>query len=136
MIKNIILAIIILIITTDLVIDSRTRYPLDHDTSWQKNYQRGFKYSFVCCCLSGLLIESKVDNMPAVRMYRGMFLIILMIFCLGLNTYGWRKVGVNHVLIFELDPRNNLSHEQLLEVRWLIIWHLWSAFFLDTRCIN
>ncbi|XP_071499190.1 xenotropic and polytropic retrovirus receptor 1 homolog [Diadema antillarum] len=74
--------------------------------------------------VAGILIDSKVDNMPAVHMYRGMFLIILMIFLLGINTYGWRKVGVNHVLIFELDPRNNLSHEQLLEVAllFLVFW--------------
>ena len=53
---------------------------------------------------------------PALRMYRGVFLIILCIFFLGLNTYGWRTSGVNHVLIFELDPRDHLSHHQLLEV--------------------
>ncbi|XP_030853234.1 xenotropic and polytropic retrovirus receptor 1 homolog [Strongylocentrotus purpuratus] len=83
--------------------------------------------------VAGLLIESKVDNMPAVRMYRGMFLIILMIFCLGLNTYGWRKVGVNHVLIFELDPRNNLSHEQLLEVA-LLFMVFWIISILAYIC--
>ncbi len=60
--------------------------------------------------------DSNIEWRPAVRMYRGMFLVILMIFLLGINTYGWRKSGVNHVLIFELDPRHNLSHEQLLEV--------------------
>lgn len=38
-------------------------------------------------------------------------------FCLlGINTYGWRQAGVNHVLIFELNPRNNLSHQHLFEV--------------------
>lgn len=35
----------------------------------------------------------------------------------GINTYGWRQAGVNHVLIFELNPRNNLSHQHLFEVR-------------------
>lgn len=40
------------------------------------------------------------------------------LFCLvGINTYGWRQAGVNHVLIFELNPRNNLSHQHLFEVR-------------------
>jgi len=24
---------------------------------------------------------------------------------MGINVYGWRSSGVNHVLIFELDPR-------------------------------
>jgi hypothetical protein len=40
-----------------------------------------------------------------VRLYRGPFLIILFLFLLGINVYGWRSSGVNHVLIFELDPR-------------------------------
>ena len=58
---------------------------------------------------------------PALCIYRGMFLIILFIFLLGLNTYGWRSSGVNHVLIFELDPRNHLNHQQLLEVLTLSV---------------
>lgn len=53
---------------------------------------------------------------PAVRMYRGMFIVILDIFLLGINTYGWRSSGVNHVLIFEIDPRHHLTHQQLMEV--------------------
>ncbi|KAJ8038923.1 Xenotropic and polytropic retrovirus receptor 1-like [Holothuria leucospilota] len=67
---------------------------------------------------------------PALRMYRGMFLLIFIIFLLGINTYGWRKAGVNHVLIFELDPRNNLSHEELLEVA-LFFGVLWAISVLS-----
>jgi hypothetical protein len=64
------------------------------------------------------------------RLYRGPLLVILLIglhtlflqFCLysslpgllGLNVKGWGRAGVNHVLIFELDPRRHSSH---LEVR-------------------
>jgi len=59
---------------------------------------------------------SGFDWHPALCMYRGMFLVILCVFLLGINTYGWRSSGVNHVLIFELDPRNHLNHQQLLEV--------------------
>lgn len=54
---------------------------------------------------------------PMVRIYRGGFLLIQFIFLLGINTYGWRQAGVNHVLIFEINPRNNLSHQHLFEVR-------------------
>lgn len=52
----------------------------------------------------------------ALRMYRGTFLVFLFIFLLGVNTYGWRSSGVNHILIFELDPRNHLTHQEFLEV--------------------
>ena len=52
----------------------------------------------------------------ALKIYRGFFLVFLMIFLVGINTYGWRSSGVNHVLIFELDPRDHLTHQNLLEV--------------------
>lgn len=61
--------------------------------------------------------QHAADWKPALRMYRGMFLVILFVFLLGINTYGWRASGVNHVLIFELDPRNHLTHQQFMEVR-------------------
>ena len=61
-----------------------------------------------------------LDWLPALRMYRGVFLVILFIFLLGVNTYGWRSSGVNHVLIFELDPRHHLTHQEFMEVTLLI----------------
>ncbi|XP_060078011.1 solute carrier family 53 member 1-like isoform X1 [Ylistrum balloti] len=73
---------------------------------------------------------------PALRMYRGIFLIIQMIFLLGINTYGWRSSGVNHVLIFEIDPRHHLSHQQLLELAssLAVLWAIsvLCYFFSDT----
>ena len=62
---------------------------------------------------------------PALQMYRPFFLIILFIFLLGINTYGWRASGVNHVLIFELDPRDHLSYDQLVEVFNVILILSW-----------
>jgi hypothetical protein len=67
-------------------------------------------------CFSAFFTNSSAEWEPALRMYRGMFLVIMMICLLGINTYGWRSSGVNHVLIFEIDPRRHLSHHQLLEV--------------------
>lgn len=64
---------------------------------------------------------------PLVRIYRGGFLLIEFLFLLGINTYGWRQAGVNHVLIFELNPRNNLSHQHLFEVG---VWALYSCWIL------
>lgn len=68
------------------------------------------------------------DWQPALIMYRGMFLVILDIFLLGINTYGWRSSGVNHVLIFEIDPRHHLTHQQLLEVISLVLPSLISFY--------
>uniref|UniRef100_A0A8C5D1C8 Xenotropic and polytropic retrovirus receptor 1 homolog n=1 Tax=Gouania willdenowi TaxID=441366 RepID=A0A8C5D1C8_GOUWI len=63
---------------------------------------------------------------PLVRIYRGGFLLIQFLFLLGINTYGWRQAGVNHVLIFEINPRNNLSHQHLFEVAGFlgVLWCL------------
>ncbi|XP_036610174.1 xenotropic and polytropic retrovirus receptor 1 [Trichosurus vulpecula] len=63
---------------------------------------------------------------PLIRIYRGGFLLIEFLFLLGINTYGWRQAGVNHVLIFELNPRNNLSPQHLFEIAGFlgILWCL------------
>ncbi|KAF7695574.1 xenotropic and polytropic retrovirus receptor 1a isoform X1 [Silurus meridionalis] len=66
--------------------------------------------------LSGAFYFNDKNIWPMVRMYRGGFLLIQFLFLLGINTYGWRQAGVNHVLIFELNPRNNLSHQHLFEI--------------------
>ena len=52
----------------------------------------------------------------AVRLFRGPFLVFLMVFCCGLNMYGWAKAGVNHVLIFEVDPRNHLTYQTVMQI--------------------
>uniref|UniRef100_H2SVZ3 Xenotropic and polytropic retrovirus receptor 1b n=1 Tax=Takifugu rubripes TaxID=31033 RepID=H2SVZ3_TAKRU len=76
------------------------------------------------------------DVWPMIRIYRGGFLLIEFLFLLGINTYGWRQAGVNHVLIFELNPRNNLSHQHLFEIAGLlgVLWcvSLLSCLFSDS----
>uniref|UniRef100_A0A3P8SKY3 Xenotropic and polytropic retrovirus receptor 1b n=1 Tax=Amphiprion percula TaxID=161767 RepID=A0A3P8SKY3_AMPPE len=86
-----------------------------------------------------------------VGLYCGVFLVLLVTvrvlpslsvlfppcLCLpGINTYGWRQAGVNHVLIFELNPRNNLSHQHLFEIAGLlgVLWcvSLLSCLFSDS----
>uniref|UniRef100_A0A8C6Y798 Xenotropic and polytropic retrovirus receptor 1 n=1 Tax=Naja naja TaxID=35670 RepID=A0A8C6Y798_NAJNA len=66
--------------------------------------------------LSGVFKMEGSNVWPLIRIYRGGFLLIEFLFLLGINTYGWRQAGVNHVLIFELNPRSNLSHQHLFEI--------------------
>lgn len=73
-------------------------------------------YQNIHSCSSGAVFFRLENIWPLVRIYRGGFLLIQFIFLLGINTYGWRQAGVNHVLIFEINPRNNLSHQHLFEV--------------------
>ena len=72
------------------------------------------------------------DWKVVVRLYRGPFLVILFIFLVGINVHGWRSAGVNHVLIFELDPRNHLSGQHLLELAAIfgVFWTLSILSFL------
>ncbi|XP_003974240.1 xenotropic and polytropic retrovirus receptor 1a [Takifugu rubripes] len=76
--------------------------------------------------LTGVVFMRFENVWPMVRIYRGGFLLIQFIFLLGINTYGWRQAGVNHVLIFEINPRNNLSHQHLFEIAGFlgVLWCL------------
>ena len=60
------------------------------------------------------------------RLFRGPFFIWLFILLIGFNVYGWRTSGVNHVLIFELNPRDHISEQHLFEVGFCfaVIWTL------------
>ncbi|KAF8788492.1 Xenotropic and polytropic retrovirus receptor like protein [Argiope bruennichi] len=74
----------------------------------------------------------------AVRLYRGSLLIILFLFLIGVNVYGWRTSGVNHVLIFELDPRNHLSEQHLMEIAAIfsVMWALSVLAFLFSDALS
>lgn len=79
------------------------------------------------------LFHAPKDNWrAAVRLYRGPFLIVEFLFLWGINVYGWRSSGVNHVLIFELDPRNHLSEQHIMELAAVfgVIWTLSVLAFL------
>ncbi|RVE61409.1 hypothetical protein OJAV_G00170390 [Oryzias javanicus] len=78
----------------------------------------------VAVVITGAVVIKNSHVWPMVRIYRGGFLLIEFLFLLGINTYGWRQAGVNHVLIFELNPRNNLSHQHLFEIAGLlgVLW--------------
>lgn len=53
---------------------------------------------------------------PTLRGLRVGFIMSLWFYAFAINTFGWRKAGVNNVLIFEFDPRNYLNFVQLFEV--------------------
>ena len=63
---------------------------------FMKTWRKKIWQNFVC-------LRTEFD--VALRLYRGPLLYIIFVFLMGINVYGWRSSGVNHVLIFELDPR-------------------------------
>ena len=64
----------------------------------------------------------------ALFLYRSTFLVVLHIVLLGINVHGWSSSGVNHVLIFEIDPRNHLTYQQFLEIG-TFLFVLWFFSF-------
>lgn len=72
------------------------------------------------------------------RLYRGPCLLVIFIFFMGINVYGWRTSGVNHVLIFELDPRNHLSEQHLIEMSAIfgVVWTLSVLSFLYSKSLS
>ncbi|KAK6024279.1 SPX domain protein [Ostertagia ostertagi] len=65
----------------------------------------------------------------AVRLFRGPFLLFLSVFMCGVNMAGWAGAGVNHVLIFEVDPRHHLSYQTLMQIAAFMIM-LWASAVL------
>ena len=67
---------------------------------------------------------------PTLRGLRVGFILSLWFSAFALNTFGWRKAGVNNVLIFEFDPRNYLNFVQLFEVGDQILYDAAEMSFL------
>lgn len=67
-----------------------------------------------------------------------MFLLVLFLFFGGLNVYGWRTSGVNHILIFEINPRNHLSELHIMEISMTfgIFWTLSVLGFIFSESLG
>ena len=88
---------------------------------------------------SAIFHEVTSDNLKiAFRLYRGPLLLVEFLFLMGVNVYGWRSSGVNHVLIFELDPRNHLSEQHLMELAAIfgVVWTLSLLSFLYSSALS
>ncbi|XP_022670027.1 xenotropic and polytropic retrovirus receptor 1-like isoform X3 [Varroa destructor] len=89
----------------------------------------------VAVALSAVYTQARNDWRVVFRLYRGTCLVVIFLFLIGINVYGWRTSGVNHVLIFELDPRNHLSEQHLMEMAAIfgVLWTLSVLAFLYAR---
>lgn len=102
-------------------------------------FSGSFIVLFIAVVLAAIFHEISAENLKvAFRLYRGPLLIIEFIFLIGINVYGWRSSGVNHVLIFELDPRNHLSEQHLMELSAIfgVIWTLSLLSFLFSSSLS
>ncbi|KAF2898457.1 hypothetical protein ILUMI_07715 [Ignelater luminosus] len=102
-------------------------------------FSGSFIVLFITVILSAIFHDGNSENLKiAFRLYRGPLLIIEFLFLIGVNVYGWRSSGVNHVLIFELDPRNHLSEQHLMEMSAIfgVIWTLSLLSFLYSPSLS
>ncbi|XP_047526136.1 xenotropic and polytropic retrovirus receptor 1-like [Pieris napi] len=102
-------------------------------------FSGSFIVLFITVVLSALFHEGGTENFKtAFRLYRGPFLLVEFIFLIGINVYGWRSSGVNHVLIFELDPRKHLSEQHLMELAAIfgVVWALSILSFIYSASLS
>ncbi|KAM0737033.1 Solute carrier family 53 member 1 [Formica fusca] len=92
-------------------------------------FSGAFIILFIAVTLSAMRYKKKDNWTVLCRIYRGPLLMIEFLFLMGINVYGWRSSGVNHVLIFELDPRNHLSEQHIIEMA-TILGLVWSISIL------
>ncbi|XP_011697039.1 PREDICTED: xenotropic and polytropic retrovirus receptor 1-like isoform X2 [Wasmannia auropunctata] len=92
-------------------------------------FSGAFVILFIAVILSAMRYKKKDNWTVLCRIYRGPLLLIEFLFLMGINVYGWRSSGVNHVLIFELDPRNHLSEQHIIELA-TILGLVWSMSIL------
>lgn len=91
-----------------------------------------FAVLFVLVILVGLLVHTGYDWRTVFRLYRSPLLLIIFLFQAGISIVIWKHFKINHVLIFELDPRDNLSFQHFFEFASLlgIIWSISVLSFL------
>ncbi|KAG9510599.1 Xenotropic and polytropic retrovirus receptor 1, partial [Fragariocoptes setiger] len=87
---------------------------------------------FITVLVTGFCIENEYDWRIVFRLYRSPLLLVIFLFQSGISIVIWKNYKINHVLIFELDPRNNLSYHHFFEFGALlgIIWCLSVLMFL------
>ena len=84
--------------------------------------------------IAGVVIygDCKVDMDTTIILFRPTFFIWLFIVLFSINIYGWGRNGINSVLIFELNPRDRLTHWHMASIGWAMafIWSLSLLLFL------
>ncbi|XP_033330944.1 solute carrier family 53 member 1 [Megalopta genalis] len=101
-------------------------------------FSGAFIVLLIAVILSGIRYKDNNNWRVLCRLYRGPLLMIQFFFLMGINVYGWRSSGVNHVLIFELDPRNHLSEQHIIEMASVfgLVWSLSILGFLYSETLG
>lgn len=116
-----------------LQVPSNVYKPISPMLDFRVGYEMGtFAVLFILVVMVGLLIRTGYDWRTVFRLYRSPLLLIIFLFQAGISIVIWKHFKINHVLIFELDPRDNLSFQHFFEFASLlgIIWSISVLLFL------
>ncbi|XP_065363374.1 solute carrier family 53 member 1-like [Calliphora vicina] len=83
-------------------------------------------------------LDTNFQSVHGLILFRAPFYVIMYLFLLGINVFSWRRAGVNHILIFEINPRKHLTYSHLLELHAIfgIIWSFCVLAFIYADYIN
>lgn len=122
-----------------LQVPSNVYKPSSRMLDFRVGYELGmFAVLFILVLLVGLIRDTGYDWRTVFKLYRSPLLLIIFLFQSGISIVIWKHYKVNHVLIFELNPRNNLSFQHFLEFAALlgIIWSISVLLFLFSENLN
>jgi hypothetical protein len=98
------------------IVDAMTKF---QPNAWDI-FTLGMKFAFAISLFIWVIVELKTSshateflNSAFFPVYRGVGMILALLWFFGLNVCVWEKFGVNYVYLFELDPRNRLSYLQV-----------------------
>ena len=101
----------------------------------------GFNLGVMVCLIAVLiyvLVTNKTANEQAFevfRRFRAGFYVWIFAFLMGMDVWFFRKAGVNYVLIFEIDPRNHLSHQHIFSISAVLACS-WLIAFITELCLS
>ncbi|KAH8262112.1 hypothetical protein KR038_010429 [Drosophila bunnanda] len=120
--------------------------PLGKPSSPAMVFQSGFALGMLLMLFLGTAIscmlcvfgKCPLDSLPPfdkatfMSLYRGPFTWVIFNLYMAANVAGWQRAGVNHILIFDIDPRDHLQPARFLEIACIfgILWTLSMLGFL------
>lgn len=122
-----------------LQVPSNIYKPSSPVLDFRVGYELGiFTLLFILVILTGLIKDVDYDWRTVFKLYRSPLILIIFLFQSGISIIIWKHYKINHVLIFELNPRNNLSSQHFIEFASLlgIIWSLSVLLFLYSEHLN
>ncbi|KAH8287020.1 hypothetical protein KR054_000579 [Drosophila jambulina] len=118
--------------------------PLGKPSSPAMVFQAGFALGMLLMLFLGTAISywkrppSVDDKATFMSLYRGPLTWVIFNLFMAANVAGWQRAGVNHILIFEIDPRDHMQPARFLEIASIfgILWTLSMLGFLHHRAMH